>query len=194
MTRGLGRFLFQIGHSDFSRVYSMRLLVKKVCSVVFFFGLFLSSPSWGDDFDKDFEDEEKPWNEIEVQLPPFPEEANLIPFLVGSNYDKKYYIDGNSISVDSDSVIRFAMIIISSAGAQNISFEGMRCATAERRSYAFGRSDKTWSKARSNNWVKIMGGSNNHYVDLYSNFLCTAGLAMLTSAEDVRRVFRKGGR
>ena len=143
------------------------------------------------DFDKEFE--EKPWAEIEVQLPAFPEQGNLIPFRVGAISGTKFLIDGNSLSVGADGVIRYALVVVSSEGAQNISYEGMRCATAERRFYAFGRPDKTWSKARSNQWVRIQGSSNNHHVELYFNHFCAAGITSVNSAEDARRVLRKGG-
>lgn len=142
------------------------------------------------DFDKEFD--EKSWVEIEVQLPSFPEKGNLIPFRVGAISDTKYLIDGNSLSVGADGVIRYALVVVSSEGAQNISYEGMRCATAERRFYAFGRSDQTWSKARNNQWVKIQGSSNSHHVELYFNHFCSAGIVSVRNAEDARRVLRNG--
>lgn len=150
----------------------------------------LSVNSLAEGFDKEFE--EKPWAEIEVQLPAFPEKGNLIPFRVGAISDTKYLIDGNSLSVGADGVIRYTLVVVSSEGAQNTSYEGMRCSTAERRFYAFGRSDKTWSKARSNQWVRIQGGSNNHYVDLYTSYFCSIGTTSLMNSEDARRVLRNG--
>lgn len=141
----------------------------------------------------DFDEEEKPWVEAEVQLPVFPESQNLIPFTVGAISDTRFLIDGDSLSVESDGVIRYTLIVISSAGAQNISFEGVRCSTVERRSYAFGRSDKTWSKARSNQWTKIRGNTNNHFVELYTNYFCTIGMPIIASGDDARRVLRNGG-
>ncbi|MDR2614114.1 MAG: CNP1-like family protein, partial [Candidatus Accumulibacter sp.] len=94
-------------------------------------------------FDNEFDT--KPWQEIEVALPAFPELENLIPFEVGAVRHMRFSIDEKSISVDSDEVIRYSLVAISASGARNISFEGMRCATGERRIYAFGRSDGTWS-------------------------------------------------
>jgi len=145
-------------------------------AVKWFFSLALTSlsaHSLADGFDNEYE--EKPWAEIEVQLPAFPEQINLIPFQVGAMADTKYLIDGNSLSVGSDGVLRYSLVVISSEGAQNITYEGLRCATAERRFYAYGRSDKTWSKARSNQWVKIQGSTNNHHIELYSNYFCPVG-------------------
>ena len=166
--------------------------VLKTLKWFYAFALAITSVhSLAQGFDKEFE--EKSWAEIEVQLPSFPEKGNLIPFRVGANFDTKYLIDGNSLSVGADGVIRYALVVVSSEGAQNISYEGMRCATAERRFYAFGRPDKTWSKARSNQWVKIQGSSNSHHVELYFNHFCSAGITSVTSAEDARRVLRSGG-
>jgi hypothetical protein len=160
---------------------------KRFCALAL---ALVSSLSLADGFDNEYE--EKPWAEIEVQLPAFPEQENLIPFKVGAINDTKYLIDGKSLSVDSDGVVRYTLVVVSSAGARNISYEGLRCASGERRFYAFGRSDKTWSKARSNQWVKIQGGSNNHHVELYANYFCTVG-AFITNAGEARRALLKGG-
>ena len=141
-------------------------------------------------FDNEFD--EKPWAEIDVQLPAFPEKQNLIPFNVGSVTDKQFFVDGKSITVGADEVIRYSLVVISSAGAQSISFEGMRCLTGERRVYAFGHSDNTWSKARSNKWTKLQGGSNNHHVALFADYFCTVGTVSITKPEDAIRILRYG--
>ncbi len=141
-------------------------------------------------FDNEFE--EKPWAEIEVQLPAFPERENLVPFKVGSVSDKQYFIDGKSISIGSDEVIRYSLVVLSSAGAQSISFEGMRCATGERRVYAFGHSNSTWSKARSNKWIRLQGGSNNHHVALYADYFCTVAERAIVSQQDAIQILRHG--
>jgi hypothetical protein len=155
--------------------------------------LFLALPALSDDgFDAEFE--QKPWVEIEVQLPAFPETENLIPFRVGYHTDTKYLIDGSSLSLGADGVIRYTLLVITASGAQNISYEGLRCATAERRVYAFGRSDKTWSKARGNQWARLRGSTNNHYVDLFSNYFCIVGAPDFRSTDDIRKILRSGGR
>ncbi|MEI7614203.1 MAG: CNP1-like family protein [Betaproteobacteria bacterium] len=141
-------------------------------------------------FEEDFD--EKPWSEVEVQLPAFPEKENLIAFKVGAVVESLFFIDGKSIVIGSDGVIRYVLVVVSSQGAQNISYEGMRCDTLERRFYASGRSDKTWSKARNNQWVRIQGTSNNHHVELFNNNFCPNKI-ISPSAEEARRVLRQGG-
>ncbi|MDR1935753.1 MAG: CNP1-like family protein [Candidatus Accumulibacter sp.] len=143
-------------------------------------------------FDNEFD--EKPWEEIEVQLPAFPEAENLIPFQVGAISDMRFLIDEKSISVGSDAVIRYTLVAISPQGARNVSFEGMRCDTVERRVYAFGQADGTWSKARSNKWARIRGSSNSYPVALFADYFCTIGQRTVMTPEDAVRVLRYGGR
>jgi hypothetical protein len=162
---------------------------KFFCALILLPALALAA---GYDYDK--EEQEKSWAENEAQLPAYPEQKDLISFKVGvTANDIKYFIDANSLSVGSDGVIRYTLVVVSSAGAQNVSFEGLRCDTAERRAYAFGRADGTWSKARSNQWVKIQGSSNNHHVELYTNYFCALGATAITSVESARRALRSGG-
>ena len=150
------------------------------------FSAFGASDPFDDEFD------EKPWSEIEVQLPAFPKEEDLIPFRVGAIRDRQFMVDGASFSIGSDDVIRFTVVVISPIGARNISYEGMRCATGERRFYAFGHPDTGWSKAKGSRWFRVSGGSNNHHVELYSNFFCTVG-APEVDAGAIRFGLRNGG-
>jgi hypothetical protein len=144
-------------------------------------------------FDHEFkfndEFDEKPWQEIEVRLPAFPRPENLIPFEVGAMADKQFLIDEKSISIDSDEVIRYSLVVISSSGARSISYEGMRCVTAERRGYAFGQSDGTWSRARSNKWVGIRDA---YHAALFGDYFCTIGQRAIVTPEDAVRVLRYG--
>ncbi|MEO8411083.1 MAG: CNP1-like family protein [Propionivibrio sp.] len=158
-----------------------------VLIVVGFFPVHVAA----EDFDADYD--AKPWAEVAVKLPPFPRDEDQIPFMVGANTHIKYSIDKRSLSVGGDGVIRFVLTVVSDQGARNISYEGMRCSTAERRFYAFGRPDGTWSKARGNQWVKIRGTSNNHHVGLYFNYFCPLGAASNASPEDLLRLLRQGG-
>lgn len=132
---------------------------------------------WGK-FDVDF-DEEKPWKEMQAQLPPAPRDENLLPFYVSAATDNRFFIDGASVSVGNDGVVRYALLAKSAQGALNLTFEGMRCTTHERKIYAFGRADGTWSKARYTKWEPIHYQDRNrqHHV-LYDDFFCPNGIAI----------------
>lgn len=154
-------------------------------------GLLSCAPTFAAGFDSDFE--EKIWSEMEVQLPAFPVKSDLVAFKVGSVTEKLFQIDSRSLSVGSDDVIRYTMVVTSSEGAQSVSYEGMRCLTGERRLYAFGHADNTWSKARGNQWTRITGSLNNHHVELFVNYFCNASAPSIRSADDALRSLRNGG-
>ncbi len=102
-------------------------------------------------------------------------------------------IDGESIAVGADGVVRYTLVVRSPSGAQNVSYEGLRCASAERRLYAVGRDDKTWSTARSQKWLEIKGAVlNRQNMALYSEYFCPLGL-IVRDSEAARRALRSGG-
>jgi hypothetical protein len=142
---------------------------------------------------RDEDPDAKPWVEGGVEFPAFPEASGLIEFRVGWRSDVRFFVDGATISVGGDEVIRYVLVVVSARGAKTISYEGMRCETAERRAYAFGRADGSWSKSRSDRWVPIRGDSNNHYVELYASYFCANGQPQIMTPEAARRVLSKGG-
>ena len=83
--------------------------------------------------------------------PPFPRADTLIEFEVKDVPNLRFFIDGATLSVEGG-VVRYTLVARSAGGAENVSFEGLRCRTAEHRRYATGRSDGTWTKASSSPW------------------------------------------
>lgn len=118
-------------------------------------------------------DNEKPWIELQAQLPAYPKDENLLPFFVSAAADNQFFIDSASLSVDADNVVRYALLVKSPQGALNMTFEGIRCTTREKKLYAFGRPDGTWSRNRFSKWEAIQNVSRNrqHHM-LYDDFLC----------------------
>lgn len=147
---------------------------------------------WGK-FEYEF-DEEKPWAEIEAQLPLYPKEESLLPLFVSAATDNKFFVDAASISTGEDGVVRYTMLVKSSAGAINVSFEGIRCASRERKLYAFGRKEGSWSRARSAKWEPIRyQDRNRHHHMLYDDFFCPNGIIVKNPQEAVdllKRGFR----
>lgn len=151
-----------------------------------------ASAEWGK-FEFEF-DEEKPWAEIEARLPPYPREENLLPLFVSAATDNRFFVDAASISVGEDGVVRYTLIVRSPAGAENVSFEGIRCASRERRLYAFGRKEGAWSKARSAKWepIRYQDRNRQHHV-LYDDFFCPNGI-IVKSTQDAVDLLKRGFR
>lgn len=145
------------------------------------------------DFDHDFE-QDKPWSEVAAQLPPYPKEQNLLPFNVSAATDNRFFVDAESISVGSDQVVRYTVVIKAAGGATNVSFEGIRCESGERRLYAYGHSDGTWSKARNAGWESIRFRSLlSYHKALYEDHFCPGGINVRNAKEAVESL-RRGAR
>ena len=114
---------------------------------------------------------DKEWKEISLQLPPAPKAENLLAFYKNGN--QSFSLDAKSLSVASDGSIRYTLVSSSSSGAKNISYEGLRCQTAEKKLYAFGRTDGTWSRSRRNQWDPISSTDfNKQHITLALEYFC----------------------
>jgi hypothetical protein len=155
----------------------------------------LSSSAFADIHFRNFEEDpdEPKWQEGEVVLPEFPREENLMEFYVSAATANRFFIDGKSISVGDDGVVRYALVVKTSGGATNTSFEGIRCGAMEYRLYATGRSsDGTWVKARTSEWKPIENKPvNRHHASLSRDYFCPSALP-IRDAEDGRRALRLG--
>ena len=142
-------------------------------------------------FEKDYDDEKKPWAEIEAQLPAHPKPENLIAFDAGGATSHRFYIDAPSLSVGADGVVRYTMVVRTSGGATNTTFEGIRCATQEQKLYAVGSGDK-WVKARDPRWKRIESrGVNQHHGVLYLDFMCPERHVRMMTAKQILASLRK---
>ncbi|MFC5476449.1 CNP1-like family protein [Paraherbaspirillum soli] len=140
--------------------------------------LAINVPAHAGIFDEDFDDDGKSWQEIKKDLPPAPQAANLVQFYVGPTASMTFTIDVNSISSDTDGVVRYTLVSKSQAGAENISYEGIRCQTYEKKLYAFGQKDGSWSRARLSNWQPITElVANRQHAALAKDYLCHDGMA-----------------
>ncbi|MBS1143514.1 MAG: hypothetical protein H6R14_920 [Proteobacteria bacterium] len=155
-----------------------------------FVTLFLSA-SASAEFDDDYEN--KQWQEIEVQLPAAPRQETLLPFYVSAATENRFFIDGATLSVGSDGVVRYVLVVLTPQGVRNVTYEGMRCEARERRIYASGRGDGTWSKARKNEWVRIQDAyANRQHAALFLEYFCPIG-NIVQDAEEARNALRRGG-
>lgn len=121
--------------------------------------------------------EAKEFKESEVGLPPLPKDADLIPFSVNGSGEFRFAVDGKSVSVGPDKVVRFTVVITSPGGARNVNYEGMRCDAFERKLYATLPQGATeWIPNRSeerDTWFRMETRARNAYAaTLARDFFC----------------------
>lgn len=140
-------------------------------------------------------EEKEVWQEFkDVDPPGFPLQENLREFDVGPASANRYFIDASTLSVGSDDIVRFVLVVKTSGGATNVSFEGINCRDFTWKLYATGRSDGTWVKSRAarSEWRRYDNNVVNRYhAELSRNFFCPGGDNIAT-AEEGRQALRFG--
>lgn len=129
------------------------------------------------------EEVNKEWQEVALTLPAAPVTENLLAFYDSGS--QAFFIDAKSLSVQSDGSIRYTLVSNSTGGAKNISYEGMRCQNGEKKLYAFGRSDGSWSNSRRDLWERIPdSGANKQHSVLFYDYFCE-GKSIAGKAEQI---------
>jgi hypothetical protein len=125
-------------------------------------------------------------------LPALPDNADLLPFEVSKQTTLTYAIDPKSVSIGKDRVIRYTVVITSTAGARNVRYEGLRCEDGQQwRMYAAVDEDGAgWDRDTTTPWDQIEWNSLNAYHaalahDYFCNFATPNGTAK-TIVENIR--------
>ena len=173
----------------------MKSIRFKRFSAVFALTLLAALPvraAYNEDGEED-DPENAPWKELSVNLPAYPDDKNLIEFEVGPTNKNHFYVDPTSLVVGNDGVVRFTLVVRTPGGANNVSFEGMRCDTKEDRIIAIGRADRTWYPLPRPEWRPVENRLfNQHHVVLFRQYFCPEGNIIRTPADGVK-LLKKGG-
>jgi hypothetical protein len=114
------------------------------------------------------------WKETAVTaFPAYPTAANAVQFEGGNMEEARFYLDKASISIGTDEVVRYTLMVLGDGGARTVSYEGIRCETREYRVYAYGRPNRTWVPPLESTWRPIQYQYLNNYRGvLFVNYLC----------------------
>lgn len=145
-------------------------------------------------WDYDFDEEKKPWKEIEAKIPAYPQPRNLVQVEEAAGAHR-VFVDVESLSRGEDGVFRYTSVVRTIGGAVNVSFEGIRCQTREHKIYALGRSDGSWSRARDTKWkfIELRDTMPFHHM-LWREFFCSALRDPHTVRQAIEMLKRGGAR
>lgn len=99
--------------------------------------------------------EEPVWTESSVTPPASFNTDALQPFDVMKDSALTYGIDPGSLTVGEDGVVRFVMVARSSSGALNVLYQGIRCASAETKTYARLSDKGSWNSSPNAAWQEL---------------------------------------
>lgn len=132
------------------------------------------------------------WKEAEVPPPPAFKTDGLLPFQIGQATSLRFGVDPDTLTVGQDGVVRYVMVAQSASGATNVWYEGVRCTTAEVKTYAhWAASTSTtaagWQVRADADWRSLLGSSASRpALVLAREALCNGS----TVNGDARRILR----
>ncbi len=98
-------------------------------------------------------DDEPAWKEMAVAPPGSFSTTELQHFTVSSGSSLVYGIDPQTLAVGEDGVIRYVMVARSPSGALNALYEGIRCGSAETKTYArWDNNRSAWHTPTNAEW------------------------------------------
>lgn len=139
------------------------------------------------------DDEPQPaLTESPVILPAAPAKDKLLRYYVSPTTTMEFAIDARSVSVTDRVIVRFASVITSQSGVTNVSYEGIRCDTLEKKLYATGRPDGRWTVAANNGW-RVIGdvGPNRYHAALARDYFCDGGTVAGKAENLIERLRRQ---
>lgn len=149
--------------------------------------LGFSLPAAAQLFKRDPGDEIPLPDEEEWKLPEPPKAENLVLFDPGFVSPLQFYIDGSALTIGAkDRIVRYTLVVKSDSGASNVSYEGLRCDTAERKIYAYGTPDGKWSKAREPQWKPVH--EERYRRTLFHNYFCPRYVPIRNAPEGINAI------
>ncbi len=124
-------------------------------------------------------DAEKAFVEIAPLMPEAPKPEDLTSFYVSPVTSFRFFIDTRSISIGKDDVVHYTLIARSPEGANNISFEGMRCSNRTYKVYAYLGANDTFRPRTDPQWVRVDEAEGNRQrASLYKDYICSSGVPL----------------
>jgi CNP1-like family len=137
--------------------------------------------------------DEPAWKEADVPPPPAFSDSRLVSFDVSPGSSLTFAVDEASIDVSRlDGVTRYVMVARSASGARNVFYEGIRCETAEVKTYARLSSEGQWVPVVEPEWKSLFDAKvPRHPLRLAKAGVCD-GKTNVTIPREVARQLRSG--
>ncbi len=101
-------------------------------------------------------DQNKQPESDQITFPQAPQKSDLVRLdseLTDGRYE--YFIDRASVSMGSDQILRYTVVLQSDTGARNVFYEGIRCASSEFKTYAYATESGEFRPMTSASWRKL---------------------------------------
>lgn len=132
------------------------------------------------------------WKESEVPPPPAFDAGKLLTFDVSTGSSLVFGVDPATLHIAADGVVRYVMVATSPSGARNVFYEGIRCTTAEFKTYARYTPDGVWNKVARPEWRSLSAGMPSRHALAFARAGACDNAAPATSVHEIVRQLKSG--
>jgi hypothetical protein len=132
------------------------------------------------------------WKEIEAPPPPAFNVDKLLTFDVSRGSSLVYGVDPSTLSIGSDGVVRYVMVATSASGASNVLYEGIRCTTAEVKTYARRTSEGSWNQVANPRWTSLFDNMPSRHALQFARSGACDNAAQASSVDEIVRRLKAG--
>jgi hypothetical protein len=125
------------------------------------------------------------WRESDAPPPPALRTADLVPLEMPGSNNLKFGVDPDSVSIGSDSIVRYVVVASSATGAVNAMYEGIHCDKGESRVYARHTPGAGWALADTE-WRSMHAGAARHTLTIARDGACIGQAPNGSAAQIVR--------
>ena len=116
---------------------------------------------------------ESDWQESEAPAPPAFSSKQLIPIEMPKYVAMRLGVDPATLSITPDGLVRYVVLAINANGSVSAMYEGIRCASAEVKTYARSSGSGPWSPVPDPQWRKLNDNlPSRHALALARQGLC----------------------
>lgn len=132
---------------------------------------------------------EREWEETTVPPPPAFSENKLVDIEMPPYMSLKFGVDPNTINITDDGIVRYVVVAHNRAGGGiNAFYEGVRCSTAEMKSYA-RFNNGIWQETTRPEWKRLNDMNSTYTKALSQQGLCR-GEAPRASVGEMVQILR----
>ena len=137
------------------------------------------------------------WKEVEPSSAPAFNRERLVRFDALGSSDMRFGVDPATVSLGSDGVVRYVMVVTSPSGALNASYDGVHCHRGEFKNYArwspaSASGEGHWNMAEQPEWRSLSSGHATRPALALARAAFCEGAAPNGSVDKMLRELRQG--
>jgi len=106
--------------------------------------------------------QEPDWKELDAPAPPTYSLEGLLSLEMPRYVTLQFGVDPKTLTVGSDGVVRYVIVMRNQSGSVNAVYEGIRCATDEVKTYARSSTANRWAAVEQPQWKPMTETVSRH--------------------------------